>query len=384
MTINYQLGEEIKDYIKNVLEKETMVLDVDHICVAASNSDNIGKKFDLDIDEKNSCSIKKINGNNQAVVVLKHLNEPTAYLIINDTDKAVEYVPLLKSFAELLINQYFENNKPILDSTDQFVTKLLDNAKENDLPFYQSEAKVLGYDLDSKRIGIIVHLKGFWEDCLLSINQLSFERDEVIKNTKRKIEAAINGFFSKNNDIVIAYLGNDKFVVFKAVDDMDEENIRKFLSRSFKSIFEPLKGFKIHSVSVGYGNAYRGIAGIITAYREAVLALELGQKLWGDNRSYYFGDLGILSLLGEGDREKNLKFANKMLGRMKNQDLNKTLEVFFDENLNLTETAEKMGVHRNTVIYRLNQISKILGADPRIFEQAMSIKIALLIKRLFA
>ena len=81
--------------------------------------------------------------------------------------------------------------------------------------------------------------------------------------------------------------------------------------------------------------------------------------------------------------EKNLQFANQMLNKMNNRDLCDTLECFFSNNLNLTETAEELGVHRNTIIYRLNQISKILGADPRIFEQAMSIKIALLIKKLF-
>jgi len=68
---------------------------------------------------------------------------------------------------------------------------------------------------------------------------------------------------------------------------------------------------------------------------------------------------------------------------LRNAELNKTLETFFDNDLNLTETAEQMGIHRNTVIYRLNQITKVLGADPRIFEQAMSIKVALIIKSLF-
>ncbi len=384
MLINYQLGEEIRDYIKNVLSKETMVLDSEGTCIAATKSEHNGEKIDLnDVGTREDHYIKKLDGKEQVVIPLKYQGEAVAYLVIGDKQKALEYTSLIKSFAELLISQYFENNKPNMDTTDQFVVKLLFNATPNDLPFYQSEAKILGYDLNSKRIAIVVHLRGFWEDSLLSINQPSFERDEVIKNTKRKIETAVNGFFSKNNDIIIAYLGNDKFVVFKAVDEGDEENIKKFLSRSFKSIFEPLQGFKIHSVSVGYSNAYKSITGLISSFREADLSLELGQKLWGDNKSYYFGDLGILSLLGEGDRSKNLQFANKMLGRMKNEDLCKTLECFFDHNLNLTETAEKMSVHRNTVIYRLNQISKILGADPRVFEQAMSIKIALLIKRLF-
>jgi carbohydrate diacid regulator len=88
--------------------------------------------------------------------------------------------------------------------------------------------------------------------------------------------------------------------------------------------------------------------------------------------------------LGDGDKDKKLQFSDQLLSKMTNADLNKTLECFFEQNLNLTETSEKLGVHRNTIIYRLNQISRILGADPRVFEQAMTIKIALIIRRLFA
>lgn len=320
----------------------------------------------------------------QIFVPLKYNNEQVAILILNDDEKILSFVPLIKSFAELLIQQYYENNKPVLDSTDQFIVKLLNNASPNDYPFYESEAKVLGYDLSSKRIAIVIHLDGFWEKCLLSLDQPSFERDDVIRNAKNRIEGAINGFFSRNNDVIIAYLGNDKFVVFKAVNEQDQETIKKFLKKSFKAIFEPLKNYRISDISVGFGNSYSQIHGLLDSYKEADLSLELGRKLWGSNKSYYFEDLGILSVLGQGNRGKSIQFSEQLLGQMKNEELKKTLECFFENNLNLTETADRMAVHRNTIIYRLNQISKTLGADPRIFEQAMSIKIALLIKRLFA
>ena len=386
MILTQNLGREIKDYITSLLGKEAVIVDNNGMCLSSPKEDQVGSKLNIPgeaylISEPKSFDFE---GASALFIPLEHQKEKVAFLILRvDPDKIKDYIPLIKSFAELLIQQYHENNKPALDSTDHFITKLLNNAGPNDYPLYDSEARVLGYDLSSNRIAIVIHLDGFWEKCLLSIDQPSFERDQVIKNAKNSIETAINGFFSKNNDIIIAYLGNDKFVVFKSVAPSDEESMRSFLMKSYKSIFEPLKNYRIRNIAVGFGNAYSGISGLTTAYREADLSLELGQKLWGDDKSYYFGDLGILSVLGEGNREKNIQFANQLLYRMRSEDLNKTLECFFDENLNLTETAIKMGVHRNTIIYRLNQISKILGADPRIFDQAMSIKIALLIQRLF-
>lgn len=385
MNLTSSLGGEIKDYISNLIGRDSQIVDLNGVCITSPKSEEIGKKIcEEKIEElKESKSFK--NGQlTNLLIPLEYQNEVVAALIFQDDDqKTKEYLPLIKSFAELLINQYYENNKPLLDSTDQFVIKLLNNAHSSEYPFYESEAKVLGYDLSSRRIGIVMHLDGFWEKCLLSTELPSFERDEVIKHAKKNIETAINGFFSRNNDIIIAYLGNDKFVVFKSVNDIDEDEIKKFLKKSFGSIFEPLKNYRIKNISVGYGNAYSGISGLISSYREANLSLELGLKLWGNDKSYFFGDLGLLTVLGEGNREKNVQFSKQLLNRMKNEELNKTLDCFFNQNLNLTETADEMGVHRNTIIYRLNKISKILGADPRVFEQAMSIKIALLIQKLF-
>lgn len=386
MILTQSVGEEIKNYLVRLLGKEALIVNSEGICISSPNTREIGKKVDLpnDVYDASNVTSVEIGGVNQLVIPLEYDNERVAVLVLNEErEKIKDYLPLIKSFAELLISQYYENHKPILDSTDQFITKLLNNATPNEFPYYESEAKVLGYDLTVDRLAITVHLDGFWEKYLLSVDQPSFERDEVIKTAKKKIEDVVNGFFSRNNDIIIAYLGSDKFVIFKAVTHFDEDDIKKFLKKSYKAIFEPLKNYRIRNIAVGFGNPYSGVSGLVTAYKEADLSLELGRKLWGSEKSYYFGDLGLLTILGEGNREKNIQFADSLLRKMKNDDLSKTLEAFFDNNLNLTETAEQMGVHRNTVIYRLNQISKILGADPRIFEQAMSIKLALLIKRLF-
>jgi len=387
MQLSEKVSKEIKNYIMNLLNRDAFVISMEGVCLASPDPNQIGLKIDLpkDVFKADDSRTINVNGKQQVLIPLQYQRETVALLLLSEKIENISnYLSLIKSFAELLIQQYYENNKPTFDTTDQFITKLVNNASKHDLPFYESEAKVLGYDLSAKRIAIVIHLDGFWEKCLLSIDQPSFERDEVIKNAKKSIETAINSFFSRNNDIIIAYLGSDKFVIFKAVNDQDQENIVKFLKKSYKSIFEPLKNYRIHSIAVGFGEAYEGIEGLVSGFREADLSLELGQKLWGKDKGYYFGDLGILTILGEGNREKNIQFSNQMLDCMNNEDLNKTLECFFDQNLNLTETAEKLGVHRNTIIYRLNQISKILGADPRVFDQAMTIKIALLIRRLFA
>ncbi len=386
MQVTPSLGKEIRDYIKNLLQKDVMILNKDGICVSSSNGEHVNMAVPVPTSALQAAESQVITFQNaeHVVIPLRYQTTPVAALLIpqNGTDMQ-QYIPLIKSFAELLIQQYEVVNKPVLDSTDQFISKLLFSATTADIPMYESEATVLGYNLAEPRVAMAIHMENFWQNCLASEDQAGFEREEVIKDWKRKIEFKLSEFFSKHTDTITAYIGDDTFVVFKAVPEEDSDQFITLLKKSYISIFEPLKSISIKNIAVGLSNPYKGAQGLVDAYREAHLAVDFGERLWGMNKSYYFGDLGILSILGEGNREKEIQFAEQLLNKLTNEDLLQTLECFFDQNLNLTETAQHMGIHRNTVIYRLNQISAILGVDPRVFEQAMTIQIALLIKRLF-
>jgi len=384
MLLTQSLAVEIRDYIKNLLNKNVAIIDDKARCIAASEEKEVNSEISLPINASDSTSAKITNSNNEIFIPLRQQNKNVGYIRLKENSPELNtYIPLIKSFAELMIQQYEESNSPKLDSTDQLIAKIINNASKNEYPIYESEAKVLGYELSVKRVALVLSLKGFRDKCLLDFDQPSFEREEMIKNWKRNIESAINNFFTKNSDLLIAYIGGDKFLIYKSVETGGQDNLIKLLKTSYKSIFEPLKSHRISHVTVGFGNAYSGIEGLISAFREADLTLDLGEKIWGPDKSYSIDDLGILSIIGQGEKEKKLDFSNQLLGKLNNPELNKTLECFFENNLNLTETAGEMGIHRNTVIYRLNQITKTLNADPRIFEQAMSIKIALMIKSLF-
>ncbi len=325
-----------------------------------------------------------VDGVDKLLVPLQYQNKNTAILLLDkEYGQFEKQLLLIKQFAELTLLHYFEHNKPPLDATDYFISRLTALASSEDFDFHTLEAKVLGYDFSIRRIALVVRLKGFWERCILCNDQPTFEREETIRNWKRRIESAINGFFTKNSDVITAYLGEDKFVVFKAVLPEDEEKFHQHLRRSFNSIFGTLKNTKISRVTVGFGNAADSVRGLTEIYRQANFALELGEKLWQESNIYYFGDLGLLAILTDTDKKSKVEFANHLLGDLAEEDLLKTLEVFLEENLNLSKAAEQLGIHRNTAIYRLNQISGILGLDPRSFDKAVTIKIALIIKKYF-
>ena len=141
-------------------------------------------------------------------------------------------------------------------------------------------------------------------------------------------------------------------------------------------------------VAVGIGQVAREISAWRTSYRDAVQALDLARRLQTDT-PLYIGDLGVYQLiLSLSDREKLLEFCNRTLGALieydhrQHADLIKTLEAFFACHGNLSQTAEMLIVHRNTLLYRMNRINEIAQIDLNRPETRLALHLALTIRRL--
>jgi purine catabolism regulator len=141
-------------------------------------------------------------------------------------------------------------------------------------------------------------------------------------------------------------------------------------------------------IAIGLGQPARDIAGWRASYRDAVQALDLARRLQTD-QPLYIGDLGVYQLiLSLSDREKLLAFCDKTLGTLleydmrQHADLVKTLEAFFTCHGNLSQTAETLIVHRNTLLYRMNRINEIAEIDLNRPETRLALHLALTIRRL--
>lgn len=295
-----------------------------------------------------------------------------------------------EELARMLITQDAKNRGVFLDSekhsdkTDVFFSHLINETDSKNSSIYELSASALGYDFDIKRMAILVNLKDF-EDQRLAKAESDFEKRETISRWKGRIREAIQDFFTHNHDVITAYVGGGSFLVLKATENEQEaEKITELLKKSFKSIFDVLKESPSDTITVGYSNPYKNISGMIEAGHEARLALTLGSKLGRENGIHYYDDFGVLAALAQGNLEKNAILADRILGLVEDETLKKTLKTFLDQNLSITDTSEALKVHRNTVIYRLDQISNHLGLDPRIFKEAVVIKMAYYIKQLVA
>ncbi len=208
--------------------------------------------------------------------------------------------------------------------------------------------------------------------------------------SNRRLETIINSVVASQQASALVWQREreNEVVVFHATDPQDPVDTSMKLAKNVTQ--EIQRQFSGARVAVGVGQVARDVAAWRHSYRDAVQALELAARLHTDT-PLYIGDLGVYQLiLSLSDREKLLTFCQKTLGQLEdydhrqNADLIKTLEAFFACHGNLSQTADTLIVHRNTLLYRMNRINEIAQIDLDRPEIRLALHLALTIRRLLA
>lgn len=204
----------------------------------------------------------------------------------------------------------------------------------------------------------------------------------------RRLETTVNSLIDQQGSNALVWIREKEreVVVFHATNPKDPVDTSLKLSQAFSS--EIRRIYPQHHIAVGLGQPARDIASWRTSYRDAVQAMELAVRLQTDT-PLYIGDLGVYQLiLSLSDRDKLLAFCERTLGPLidydhrQHADLIKTLEAFFSCHGNLSQTADMLIVHRNTLLYRMNRINEIAEIDLNRPETRLALHLALTIRRL--
>lgn len=137
-------------------------------------------------------------------------------------------------------------------------------------------------------------------------------------------------------------------------------------------------------VKIAYSSVTDHLNKLADAYKETSLALEICETFYPEKNIYAYNHLGIGRLIYGISKEQCISYMTEVIGNNYTEALNAentyTFNCFFDNNLNIAETARQLHMHRNTLIYRLEQIQKQTELDIRLFHDAMTFKTALLVK----
>lgn len=325
-----------------------------------------------------------------------HLDGRRGAAIVTALDNSETISPRLASvLVELIISQAASISRlpNQHELKNKFIHDLLRNPANNDAETLR-EAQILGMDFTRPRAVILIDAANY----LLSPQA---KRYEVIDaQTQRRVQLIISSivsFFHLPNDTICAYIGGTEIAVLKASSTQDLEawsdradlpgnqswaNLAA-LKRASTALLKVLHCETDAAISIGIGRYHPGIQVLARSYEDARAALSLGHCFRGQHQVHCLDDLGVAAFVGIADEATKIDLAKHLLSPLDQEpELIDTLRVFFAENCYPSSTASKLSIHRNTLSYRLDKITSLTGLNPRQFDDAVQIRLALVLRSL--
>ena len=188
-------------------------------------------------------------------------------------------------------------------------------------------------------------------------------------------------FPDKQVDFVLSTSETDITLIKQLPDGTDGKEIYKIA----KQVEEALEGELNLKVVIGIGTVVGHIRELARAYKEAGVAIDVGKVFDTEKTVINYENLGIGRLIYQLPTILCQMFLQEVFKKNPidalDQETLLTINKFFENNLNVSETARKLFVHRNTLVYRLEKIKKLTGLDLREFDDAITFKVALMVKK---
>jgi carbohydrate diacid regulator len=214
-------------------------------------------------------------------------------------------------------------------------------------------------------------------------SRVVFVIDTGKKNNDLAVELVKNLSDMRSRDFVTS-IDEHSIVLVKDVSACKQDSMDEELKRIASRLVDNLHMEAMIKVRVGYGNVVRQITEIPQSYQEARMALEVGRVFYAEHDTISYGKLGIGRLIYQLPMSLCNMYIKEVFGDeipeiLDDEESMSTINKFFENNLNISETARQLYVHRNTLVYRLERIQKAIGLDIRMFDDAMTFRIAVMV-----
>lgn len=188
-------------------------------------------------------------------------------------------------------------------------------------------------------------------------------------------------FPDKQKDFVFNISENDTVLVKELKSGIEQKDLEKLAA----SIVDTLGSEHYIKVTVGIGTPISNLKDLATSFKEAQIAMEVGKVFDTEQPIISYDNLGIARLIYQLPTTLCEMFLKEVFkqGSIDSLDTETlfTIQRFFENNLNVSETSRGLFVHRNTLVYRLEKIKKLTGLDLREFDDAIVFKVALMVKK---
>lgn len=349
-----RLFQGVLQQMHDIINCEIGVIDCDALVIACSDSSRIGytnEFISLDLNETYDYFIR--DGYTYMPFGPKPKNE--YYAFVEGTDEtAYKYVSLLSVALSNLQQFYDEKYDP-----NNFVKNVvLDNILPGDI---QLKARELHFNSSVTRVVFLIRI--------------------VASNDVSAFDVIQNLFPDKSKDFVFTISETDIVLIKEVRPNIESGDLEKLAF----SIADTLLSEFYTRVNIGVGTVVDNVRNLAVSFREAQIALEVGKVFDTDKSIISYENLGIARLIYHLPTNLCETFLKEVFKKGSIESLDQetlfTIQKFFENNLNVSETSRKLFVHRNTLVYRLEKIKKLTGLDLREFDHAIVFKVALMVKR---
>ena len=283
-----------------------------------------------------------------------HMHPEYAVFVEGEDAAAHSYIGVL-GVSLSSIKQFYDEK---YDRSNFVKNIILDNILPGDIYL---KARELHFNNEASRVVLLIRL--------------------VDKNDVSVFDVVQNLFPDKTKDFVINISESDIALVKAVKSDIDSKDLEKLA----RSISDSLSSeFYTHAL-VGIGTPVVGVKDLARSFKEAQVALEVGKVFDTERNIVSYEHLGIARLIYQLPTTLCEMFLKEIfkVGSIETLDQETlfTIQRFFENNINVSETSRKLFVHRNTLVYRLEKIKKLTGLDLREFDDAIVFKVALMVKK---
>lgn len=349
--ISNQILQNTIEGMKSIARVELCVVDTDGITVASTSETMEESKGVVLEFAKSAADSQEIQG----FQFFKIFDEQQLEYILVVTGSG-ENLYMVGKMAAFQIQNLLVAYKERFDKDNFIKNLLLDNLLLVDI---YSRAKKLHIQTDVKRIVMII---------------------ETGRGKDNNVLELLRVFFGNNSKEFVTAVDENNVIVVKELPD--GENLKE-IDKVAKAMESYLGKEGITGIRISYGTVISEIKEVSRSYKEAKMALDVGKIFFSDRDIIAYSELGIGRLIYQLPIPLCKMFIKEIFGGKSPDDFDEetltTIHKFFENSLNVSETSRQLFIHRNTLVYRLDKLQKSTGLDLRVFEDAITLKIALMV-----
>jgi len=232
-----------------------------------------------------------------------------------------------------------------------------------------ARGKLLGIDLSLPRSIMILQLSGHEQ----TVNAFAQDRHAI----KR-----ISSFFRNPEQVLVTFVKRDRLIIVTELSASKQKSqIKRYLEDTAQKISKAFRETMSMEVKIALGTSCQYPHELANSYLEAMKVLDAMTRFPEKGAVRHYEDIALELVLADVSEQSRTVLIKNYLGELKGStELIDTLQAMYLCDMNLAATAQKLNIHRNTLLYRLAKIEELLGFNPRRFNEAVGIQLALLLQ----